>query len=290
MKQSFRQRVIIITMLVFFSFMAKPIYAEPITLNTSLTLEKLEKLEKLDKYVVAIGYKRFILIDENGHRVNMNATGKGKIVRIPLGAGVLVQTDRRIIVTAKHVVFENDGRGKVISDLYIWGNRNDGSEFEYFYPDFQKKWGNMKWIKHSDPNVDIAASIIGLSKEDQIDFIKLKDIKEFTKLKKGEVVYYLGFPLLLGADYGSNPVLRKGMVALKEKGKKFFILDAVLAKGNSGGPAFNFEKETLELLGIISAFQYQLTEKGLFHSGLGIVYSSECIKEIIESKEFKMTY
>jgi V8-like Glu-specific endopeptidase len=276
----------IIAILAFFLLVAKPIYAAKISTDT---------LDKLNKRIVAIGIKRYVLIDEQGKQVNMNATGNGIQIRLVLGAGVLVKNYldkkvRNILVTAKHVVFTNNGKGPVIPDLYIWGNKKDGGEFEYLYKLFQKQWPNVKWVKHSDPKVDVTISIIGFSDEDLIDFVPLKEFKEISNLDEGEDVYYLGFPNRLGADFGSNPVLRKGIVALNEKGKKFFYMDAVITKGNSGGPVFKSENDNSELLGIVTDFEPQWTEKGYFHSGLGRVYSSDCINDILKSAEFKKTY
>ncbi len=277
----------IIAMLAFFSLVTKPIYAAEISTDT---------LDKINKRIVAIGIKRYVLIDEKGKHVNMNATGKGEQIRLVLGAGVLVKNYldkkvRNILVTAKHVIFEDNGHGKAIPDLHIWGNKKDGGEFEYLYKLFQKKGPNVKWVRHSDPKVDVAISIIGFSDEDLIDFVQLKEFKEISDLDEGEDVYYLGFPNRLGADFGSNPVLRKGMVALTEKGNKdFFYMDAVITKGNSGGPVFKSENDNSELLGIVAEFRrFTSGDSKQFHSGLGKVYSADCIKQLLGSSEFQKT-
>ena len=167
MKQFFRQGVIIIVMLALLLLVAKPIYTAEVSIDI---------LEKLNKYVVAIGIKRYVLINEKGDRVLENTTGRTEQRRFVLGAGVLVKdfsgkVVRNVLVTAKHVVFENKGYGKAIPDLYIWGNKKDGGEFEYPYLRSQETWPNVKWVKHSDPKVDVAISIIGFSDEDLIDFV-----------------------------------------------------------------------------------------------------------------------
>ncbi len=280
--------VIIIAMLAFFSLVVKPIYAAEVAID---------KYSKFDKYVVAIRAKEYVLTDKEGKQVISNTTGNANIIRSVYGAGVLVKKyKRRILVTAKHVVFANDGKGPVKPDLWIWGNKINGEEFEYPYQDFQDAWPKVKWIKHTDDKVDIAASVIGTTVkdpdgkknvvEDLVDFVKLEEFKEISNLKKGDDVFYLGFPNSLGAGYGSNPVLRKGIVALTEKGKGFFYMDAVVTKGNSGGPVFNLENE---LLGIVTDFKPQLTKSGLYHSGLGRVFSADCIKELLDLSEFQDT-
>lgn len=289
MKKSFIWGIVMIMLLASCLLMTKPIYADTdtATLNTALALEKLDKYSKFDKYVVAIGAKEYVLIDKDGKHVPSNTTGTARIIRKVYGAGVLIKKyKRRILVTAKHVVFANDGKGPVKPDLWIWGNKINGKEFEYPYQDFQGAWHKVKWIKHTDDKVDIAASVIGTAAKDLVDFVKLEEFKEISNLKKGEEIFYLGFPNSLGADYGSNPVLRKGIVALAEKGRDFFYMDAVVTKGNSGGPVFNLENE---LLGIVTDFKPQLTKKGFLHSGLGRVFSADCIKELLDSPEFQDT-
>ena len=284
--------VIIIAMLAFFSLVAKPIYAAEVAID---------KYSKFDKYVVAIGTKSFFWLDEKGQPVNTNTTGKNVIIKTVFGAGVLVdEYERKILVTAKHVVFDDKGEEK--PNLWIWGNKIDGKEFEYPYQMFPDAWHNVKWVKHTDDNVDIVASVIGtIGKkeaygkknivEDLVDFVKLEEFKEISKLKKGDDIFYLGFPNRLGADYGSNPVLRKGMVALTEKGNKdFFYMDAVVATGNSGGPVFSLENGNSKLLGIVAEFRRFISrDSKQFHSGLGKVYSADCIKELLKSSEFQKT-
>ncbi len=81
------------------------------------------------------------------------------------------------------------------------------------------------------------------------------------------------------------------MIAYKVKKDKFFYIDAVVAGGNSGGPVFKLDKKTdnVRLIGIVSAFK-PFVKKGMpFHSGLGIVFSADCIRELLDSEIFKKT-
>lgn len=258
----------IIAALTIFILLTKPIFAIDIP-------------EYLKKCVLAIGTRDY---DYN------ESTEKQSITRDFRGTGVLIWTDRFILVTAKHVVFEN---GKVVPNLCFWGNTQDGNEFMYSFSDIQKEYKNVKWIPHSDPNVDIAASIImlDLEKED-LSFVRLEGFENVTDKEIGNDVYCLGYPSGIGATKGSNPVIRKGIIAHKDKGSNFFHIDAIVSGGNSGGPVFLYEKnENIRLLGIVSAFRAFFTNDArVYHSGLGIVFSADCIKEILESSEFKNTY
>ena len=280
MKQFFRRGVIIIAMFAFLLLGCKPMHTSQIPID---------ELAKLDKYVVAIGLKA----------QKKDKTGKIKEVKVVLGAGVLVKRyERKILVTAKHVVFANGGKGDVIPNLWIWGKRIDGSDFGYSYEKhYQGPWEKVEWIKHNDDEIDIAASIIGTkSGIDIVEFLSYDEYKYVPEATKGEDIYYLGFPIaiynLLERDHVdvSTPVLRKGMVALNEKEERYFYIDAQVAGGNSGGPVFKLKKNgTPKLLGIVKGFLRFENEKKIFHSGLGVVYEADCIEEILTSTKFKGT-
>ncbi len=281
MKQFFRQGVIIIAMFAFLLLGCKSMHIFQIPIY---------ELTKLDKYVVAIGAYRDVKNKNTGI-----ITRKKKV----FGAGVLVKKyKRKILVTAKHLVFANKGEGPVISDLYIWGKKIDGSDFEYSYEKhYKEKWTKVEWIKHPDDEIDIAASIIETeSGVDIVEFLPFDEYKYVSEAKKGENIYYLGFP---NATYNflakshvnvGNPVLRKGMVAVNEKEERYFYIDAVVAKGNSGGPVFKLEKNgNPKLLGIVQSLLIFEDNKEFIHSGLGMVYAADCIEEILESEAFKRT-
>jgi S1-C subfamily serine protease len=281
MKQFFRQGVIIIAMFTFLLLGCKSGYTFQIPTD---------ELTKLDKYVVAIGLK-FWKTD--------TSSGKSKVVKVVLGAGVLVKKyERKILVTAKHVVFDNNGKGPLIPHLYIWGKKIDGNDFEYsLQKDVKGIWEKVEWIKHSDDEIDIVATIITTSdKKDIVEFLPFEEYKYVSEAKKGEDIYYLGFPIahynLFHRDHVnvSTPVLRKGMVALNEKEERYFYIDAPVAGGNSGGPVFKLDENgNPKLLGIV--YRYLPFEKGkhIVHTGLGAVYAADCIEEILESEAFKGT-
>ena len=237
--------------------------------------------DKWEKSTVAIGMRIFELKDQS--------TGQVEEKRALSGTGVLIKTDRFILVTAKHVVFDN--QGNQFPNLCFWGNKLDGTEFERSFSEFSKKWPNLKWVAHPDPDIDIAAAIVGLDLEkDSIAFVTLEDFEDVINIKKGTDVYYLGFPLNFGASYGSNPMLRKGIVALKEKKDNFFYIDATVAPGNSGGPVFMLQNDIPKFLGLVSRFEPFFRAGQYFHAGISVVYPVDWIRNLLESKEFKATY
>lgn len=222
--------------------------------------------ERSEKSVVAIGYPT-----KNG---------------IKYGTGVLIKTDRFVLVTAKHVVMDNEGNQ--FSDIYFWGNKIGGGSFRRTFPEMTQKWPNIKWVAHQNPDIDLAATVVGIAElSDDVGFLTLSDFKSRSLIKKGDDIYYLGFPSFFGAKYGSNPFLRKGVVGLQEKSENIFYIDATVAPGNSGGPVFSIKKGEPEFLGIVSAFEPFERDGHLFHTGIGIVYPVDHIQELIESKYFR---
>ncbi len=276
MKQSFRWGVKIIAILAFFLLVAQPIYAE---INVP---------DFLKKCVLAIGVTDY----------NYNESTKEESVkRVFRGTGVLVWDDRFILVTAKHVVFDDDG--KVVPNLCFWGNKRNGEPFIRSFPEIQRKYGKIKWVPHPDSGTDVAASIIetDLSKED-LGFVTRKGFTKMKDIEIGDNVYYLGYPSEIGTKHSSkpvirgNPVLRRGMVAHKEKENNFFHIDAVVAGGNSGGPVFLHQKEKkVKLLGIVIAFpKFISRDIRIYHSGLGVVFSADSIEELLDSMPFRQTF
>jgi len=269
MKQYFRQGIIIIAILVFFSVVAKPIYSG-IRISDEIKLS-----------LVAIGSMQYMLNEEKG------IIEEHRHFR---GAGVLVRAERHILVTAKHVIF--DERSKLlVPNLCYWGNKQNGDEFIHSFAQTKYQYPNITWVVHESKDIDIALTIVEqVSDEEKMSFIPLDTFGNIDDIEKGDDVCYLGYPFGLGAEHGSNPVIRKGMVAHKEKKGKVLYVDAVVTGGNSGGPVFKIEDDgEAKLVGIISGFLPSIRKEGAFHSGLGTVFSSDYIIDILKMKRFKDT-
>ena len=179
-------------------------------------------------------------------------------------------------------------------NIIFWGNRKDGQPpFEYSITEEARihSWKNIRWIFFPKPGPDIAASIIPLDiAKDDISFVRFSDFVGIEDLSKGEDVYYLGFPQGLGSVQGTDPMLRRGMVSLKESNQNLFYIDATVAGGNSGGPVFKPKTSGRPgFIGIVTAFIPAASDKGWYHSGIGIVYPVNYIKQLLESKEFEAT-
>ena len=238
--------------------------------------------ENMYRSAVAIGYIEHALDDR---------TGKIEKQRRLLGTGVLIFDGRHnIVITARHVIL--DKKFNLMPGLIFWSNKKDGKELiESFDPaDYGRaEWKNIRWVQHG--NADIAAIIVGIDRlQDDVYFVSMDDFMDVKDLKKGQTVYYLGYPRGLGADSGSDPALRRGMISLKNSSDYFYI-DATAAGGNSGGPVFRIVDSKPHFIGIVTDFppSYASEQDFYYHTGVSRLYSTNQIRNLINSREFEAT-
>lgn len=126
-----------------------------------------------------------------------------------------------------------------------------------------------------DKKLDIGVFSINISNtayENDTNEVKVAKIKcipksmiiTSAKVPLGIDVYFTGFPLSIGTEYGfgftglfsdniPNPLVRKGSVAWKSNNNHEFLLDAFSYGGNSGSPIFtinDFQNKSY-LIGIV---------------------------------------
>lgn len=235
--------------------------------------------EDMYRSAVAIGYLKNT-IDKQ--------TGEIKVQKQLLGTGVLINDGRHFIVlTARHVIL--DKNLNLTPGLIFWSNTKDRHEFQRSFEYNRVEWKNIRWVPHN--TADMAAIIVGIDKTlEDVSFVSLDDFLDVNDLKKGQNVYYIGFPRGLGADSGSDPVLRRGIISLKNSSDYFYI-DATAAGGNSGGPVFRILNSKAYFIGIVTDFpiSYASEPEFYYHTGVSRVYSTKQIKNLISSKEFEAT-
>ena len=172
-------------------------------------------------------------------------------------------------------------------------------------------------VGHPDPNVDIAVlectGLFILMPEQlyykAVSYNMLASFNE-KELSVAENVYFVGYPDDRYDMKNNLPLVRTGMIASNPKydynGNPTFIIDAQVFPGSSGSPVYidlTYEnmkngqiivgERNIKLLGIVSATMirnnqlksietntHYLTEEVL---GLGIVYKSTAIKEVLDS-------
>lgn len=225
----------------------------------------------------------------------------------PVATGFLMQYEEKTqyccIITCKHVT--------QIKNLWIRYNAKPRKPFTMVRASVAEleKHG-LTWCFHPNPNVDLAAMILYVSRDDSDVFgIPISVFGDFDKTAEGDDIFFLGFPLGITGKLRVTPVVRSGIVALKKENSTYLI-EANAFPGSSGSPVFlkpsiiDWEKKTLgkvtppKLIGVIhSALTY--TDYAISpqtrrprvsfeeNAALAEVYSIEIIKQLLESSEFK---
>ena len=158
-----------------------------------------------------------------------DAQGKGT----PIGTGFLLETPSKHIalVTAKHVVYENEGKGPLLQNIAYRLNRTDGKSI--LMPDMvateQLKSG---WFR-SETN-DVACRLI--VREDISDFVTIPYslFLPTQQMESGAPLFIIGFPLGLRSDQYATPIVRRASIARVDR--DMLIVDGFVFPGNSGGP------------------------------------------------------
>lgn len=177
--------------------------------------------------------------------------------------------------------------------------------------------GNPIWAAHPDEEIDLGVVRIvsKILKEQNIEFEYFSNNIQVLTTKvmldkgiaEGDSIYILGFPMGLVGDHRNAVIARRGCIAriqdLLAQASKYFLVDAFVFPGNSGGPVIlkpemfgiGETKPSAEsyLLGIVTAYlSYEevavSAQTGrpriIFqeNSGLAIVHPVDCIEETIQ--------
>jgi len=156
------------------------------------------------------------------------------------------------------------------------------------------------WIFHQDDNIDLAACPVPEIKDSRDLCFSTEYFGNTDELYEGDEVFYFGFPLGVGAELATphHPILRTGSIAQKRETDKFLI-EANVFPGSSGSPVFfQNDQESLRFIGILKSYiPYEdvavSRQTGLVrvifqeNSGLASVIDIKCVKEILDSPEFK---
>lgn len=238
---------------------------------------------------------------------NIFSIGTGFLIQRPVGDNKY----KLYLVSNKHVLCNTDS-------IAISFTANKGNE-----PDVGNRVrlpiSNIKdsIVGHPDSNVDIAVLectglFIMMPEQLYYKAVSYDMLATFNEeeLSVAENVYFVGYPDNRYDKANNLPLIRTGMIASNPKydynGNPTFIIDAQVFPGSSGSPVYidlTYEnmkngqiivsKKDIKLLGIVSATMirnnqlksietntHYLTEEVL---GLGIVYKSTAIKELIDT-------
>ena len=221
----------------------------------------------------------------------------------PIGTGFLVasQNDHMLLVTAKHVISDNNG--KIKEGLVYRINLKE--EKSTIIDDMGLiKLGGGNWFLSKTS--DVAVRFMPHNQKSDILKIPAKFFLKKESVEPGTPALILGFPMGLRSEEYATPIVRRAVVALKEK--TYFIVDGFAFPGNSGGPVLympahqigmiklnNYKSEQM-LLGIISAYiPYKDTAVSLQtkrpritfeeNSGLTVVIPSDDILKLMERND-----
>lgn len=153
-----------------------------------------------------------------------------------------------VIVTNKHVIASANIGKFHVTLATVDGQPDSGRHQQFQIPDFERQC-----IQHPDPNVDLAAFLIGpLLNEAQQSGVRLFFMPLSTKLipsdeerakySSMEDIVMIGYPNGIWDEMNNLPVIRKGITAthagVSWNGKREFLTDVASFPGSSGSPVF----------------------------------------------------
>lgn len=257
--------------------------------------------------------KAVVLIEKQNEDGNYQSIATGLLV------GFLTETNddpalrkyRIFLLTNRHV-FNDQLR------LWLRFDKKDGGNTQRFPITLRDKDG-IKWLAHEKEYVDLAMLTISpeFLNANNIDwtfineelFAYPENIPEIG-LELGDSVFLAGFPLGISGTIRNFAIVRSGCIARLDQeiieSAGFFLLDATVFPGNSGGPVFSRPEpigltdtkavNSVFLLGIISG--YKIYQEVLYshqsnpptiagvtveNSGLATVVPMNFAKNIYES-------
>ncbi|TFH64253.1 MAG: serine protease [Candidatus Zixiibacteriota bacterium] len=145
------------------------------------------------------------------------------------------------------------------------------------------------------PGVDLTLLILHFPKEVALSAksqpLARDQMMAVDSLHEGAEVFYLGFPLGLGAGTTSTPLVRFGHVAQILDDQRTFLIDGFASHGNSGSPVFTIPDG--KFVGLIMGFRpdfitaenksEHLYLQMPYNSGIAVaIKSNEIIKVVME--------
>jgi len=225
--------------------------------------------------------------------------------------GFLIQTEKIFhLVTAKHVVFDNNTGQFRDNSAFIFFNKKDGTIGSQSL-DLVKSQG-FKWVFHPNPGVDIAVIPFPISPDFDVKVIPEEFFFDSSKLCELLEVFFLPFQPNIIQPSRIAPIFRTGMISIVNDDFTFFM-DANAFPGNSGSPvfikpqairwasdSFNLGADEMggKFLGLVGEYvPYQevaisaQTQRPRIifeeNTGLSKVWTTKYLKEVFQSPDFK---
>ena len=161
----------------------------------------------------------------------LQVAGKEGTKVVPIGTGFVVAStrDHLILVTAKHVVHDADG--KLLGDLAYRLNRIGSSSQLLMDADLVRTGGSSWFASQQD---DVAVRFLPIVQGASIKAIPLDRFIEEPQVEAGTPLAALGFPMGLRSVDHARPIARRGMVGRADS--TVVLADLFIFPGNSGGP------------------------------------------------------
>lgn len=155
--------------------------------------------------------------------------GKAK----PIGTGFLVGTPNNHIalITAKHVVYSDQGKGPLIKNLSY--RLNDSKGRSVLIPDeYATNYLKNGWFPSK--KYDLACRLIVRTDTADLVQIPYSVFLSSENIQAGAPLFIIGFPLGMRSEEYATPIVRRAMVARPDS--ENIIVDGFVFPGNSGGP------------------------------------------------------
>jgi S1-C subfamily serine protease len=156
------------------------------------------------------------------------------------------KTYRVVLVTNRHVVIG-------LKTLWVRVDAKAPNPPEEYQVPLTNRDGSQRWYGHANPDIDVAVLPIDfqtfMQRELSVSFfgsdLNTVRVPEMANagISEGDAVYVLGFPMGLVGKEQNFVVARSGSIArirdLIEGSTNYFLLDAAVFPGNSGGPVIS---------------------------------------------------
>lgn len=180
--------------------------------------------------------------------------------------------DTMHLITYRNITYDDKQDTLTLSLDQLSRDRNIQYNREYDVAVIRIAKNNSDKVTHNYVN-----GIVKNRPSTTIHMTPVKFVKTFDQTKLGADTYIIGYPkslgIISGNDYDFNrPLLRKGIVAGKDKKYWNIIIDCPAYQGNSGGPVFQV---------------FPFSNGGFEMNIIGIVSRTIALGEISENKYYR---
>jgi hypothetical protein len=135
------------------------------------------------------------------------------------------------LITAKHVVYADQGKGVLLPKLLYRLNDKKGKSI-VILDDYATNSLKSGWVRSE--TLDVACRLIVPRITADIILISYSVFLPAKQVQAGAPLFIIGFPMGMRSEQYATPILRRGIVARSDPNN--IIVDGFVFPGNSGGP------------------------------------------------------